>query len=134
MNAVCTERITADVRHSHPVATTRPHARSLAHLMQYAHASFRPFPSRGQVTFVSWAERVHSHEVHRLAQRIDDAAFGSGREVDTSPRNGSCTATWRLLCVNLLKPEELRNKLSRAMPIPGSHRLTDVNLLILLAR
>ena len=38
------------------------------------------------------------------------AAYGVGCEGDTSPRFGCCTATWRLLWVNLLKPEQLREK------------------------
>ena len=38
------------------------------------------------------------------------AAYGVGCKGDTSPRSGCCTATWRLLCVNLLKREWLREK------------------------
>lgn len=42
------------------------------------------------------------------------AAYGVGCGGDTSPRNGSCTATWRLLAVNLLKAEQLREKSLRS--------------------
>jgi hypothetical protein len=48
------------------------------------------------------------------------AVLRTGWKGDTSPRNGCCAATWRLLAVNLLKPQRLREKSLRAGCCPAT--------------
>jgi hypothetical protein len=48
------------------------------------------------------------------------AVLRTGCKHDTSPRNGCCTATWRLLAVNLLKRERLGEKSLRAGCCPAT--------------
>jgi len=53
-------------------------------------------------------------------ERRKSGVFDAGMAYDTSPQNGCCTATWRLLSVNLLKRERLREKSLRAGCCPAT--------------